>query len=207
MTEGQQPIASDAQPLDDEVRGEIAAWVDRTLKSAGISYASASSQLGLPRDAISKVVNGARDLSAPELLRLGELVQQPWPLSPLPDATSVDGSHARLIEARVAAGFRSARAASEHHGWIESSYRSHENGARPIKRAAAIEYGRGFGVTADWILSGIGEPPVPADPVSSPTSNGTASMTEVGPGQYRLRIDKVVPRTVALQIVALLPDE
>lgn len=49
--------------------------------------------------------------------------------------------------------------------------------------------------------------PVPTDPVSSAASNGTASMTEVGPGQYRLLIDKVVPRMIALQIMGLLPDE
>ena len=43
--------------------------------------------------------------------------------------------------------------------------------------------------------------------VDSPASNRAASMTEIEPGQYRLRIDKIVPRAVALQIMSLLPDK
>jgi len=52
---------------------EVAEWVTKTLKEAGISFAKASRALGLPPDAISKVARGARDLSATEMAQIADL--------------------------------------------------------------------------------------------------------------------------------------
>lgn len=63
----------------------------------------------------------------------------------------------RLREARLAAGFRSARAAAVENGWKESSYRAHEGGTRTIGQDDAERYARrfyaaGVAITAQKIL-------------------------------------------------------
>lgn len=58
----------------------------------------------------------------------------------------------RLIQARIAAGFRSARAAAIRHGWPPSTYASHENGQTPdIPLETAAKYARAFKVSAVWL--------------------------------------------------------
>lgn len=52
----------------------------------------------------------------------------------------------RLAEARIAAGFRSARAAALENGWTESTYRAHESGIRNYDRRDARKYARVFGI-------------------------------------------------------------
>lgn len=66
----------------------------------------------------------------------------------------------RLAAVRLAAGFRSARAAALHCRWPESSYRAHEAGARTIGRDDADRYIRKFrslgakGFSSQYILFG-----------------------------------------------------
>jgi SOS-response transcriptional repressor LexA len=65
----------------------------------------------------------------------------------------------RLKEARLAAGWRSARAAAKENEWPESTYRAHEGGARTIGQDDAERYVRrfrsaGVAVTAQSILFG-----------------------------------------------------
>ncbi|NVM42806.1 helix-turn-helix domain-containing protein [Ochrobactrum intermedium] len=60
----------------------------------------------------------------------------------------------RLMQAREAAGFRSAREAAEHFGWGYSTYASHENGQRGIRLDAARKYARAFKVNIGWLMTG-----------------------------------------------------
>ncbi|MDO6485814.1 helix-turn-helix transcriptional regulator [Shimia thalassica] len=50
----------------------------------------------------------------------------------------------RLKEARIAAGFRSAREAADSFGWTGSTYAAHENGTRGIKPSDIEKYARAF---------------------------------------------------------------
>lgn len=63
-------------------------------------------------------------------------------------------SSARLREARLKAGFPSARAAAIRYGWTVSTYSSHENGQTPVPVKAAKTYAQKFKVSAAWILTG-----------------------------------------------------
>jgi SOS-response transcriptional repressor LexA len=64
----------------------------------------------------------------------------------------------RLQNARRHAGYLSAREASAALGWNANTYKSHENGQRGIKREMAERYGRAYGVSPAWILTGENPP-------------------------------------------------
>lgn len=64
---------------------------------------------------------------------------------------------ARLRQARKDAGFHSAAAAAEALGVKYPTYASHENGSRGIESEALQHYARRFGVSVDWLLTGIGD--------------------------------------------------
>jgi len=68
----------------------------------------------------------------------------------------------RLKRLRTKRGFETAKDAAEAFGWNEVTYRSHENGTRPITLAAARKYALAYGSTAGHILSepGLGSSPV-----------------------------------------------
>lgn len=74
----------------------------------------------------------------------------------------------RLQQARRAAKFETPTKAAEAFGWKASTYRSHENGTRGLRSAAATKYGKAFHVPAEWLLfnRGKGTPvePAPAGP-------------------------------------------
>ena len=53
----------------------------------------------------------------------------------------------RLRNARIAAGFKFASTAATQNRWNQSTYRSHENGTRPIDAEDAERYARGFSKT------------------------------------------------------------
>ncbi|RVU14936.1 LexA family protein [Methylobacterium oryzihabitans] len=55
-------------------REEIEDWLRNGLETSGFSMAEASRQLGIPRDAISKVLKQERELSALELARLATIL-------------------------------------------------------------------------------------------------------------------------------------
>lgn len=65
----------------------------------------------------------------------------------------------RLLIARKAAGFTSARAAALEHGWVISTYNAHENGQNGFKPEDAEKYASAYRVSAGWLLTGEGEGP------------------------------------------------
>lgn len=68
----------------------------------------------------------------------------------------------RLKEARIAAGYETAKAAAEAMGVPVPTYIQHENGARGLPPARAARYGRFFRVAPEWLLYGRGA----ADPIT-----------------------------------------
>jgi hypothetical protein len=85
----------------------------------------------------------------------------------------------RLRDARIAAGFRSARDAALSSDWPESTYRSHESGTRTIGLDDAERYARRFraagaSITAQMILFGNDDEPQPA----APHKSGAAAKSE-----------------------------
>lgn len=67
--------------------------------------------------------------------------------------------------ARERAKFADATLAARRHHWNENTYRSHENGNRPLSRAAAVRYGKAFKVPAGWLLYNEGAGATSLDPV------------------------------------------
>lgn len=62
----------------------------------------------------------------------------------------------RLKWARIQRGLVDATAAATRFGWNVNTYRSHENGSRPISKKAAQAYARAFRVPVGWLLYGEG---------------------------------------------------
>ena len=62
--------------------------------------------------------------------------------------------HERLRSARAQAGFKSARQAALRFGWSVSTYSAHENGQNRFDPEIAKSYGKAFGVSASWLLTG-----------------------------------------------------
>ena len=60
----------------------------------------------------------------------------------------------RLRAAREAAGYPSAKAASERMGIPYPTYAGHENGSRGYYEEEASQYGRTFHVRPEWLLLG-----------------------------------------------------
>lgn len=77
----------------------------------------------------------------------------------------MDEMHERLRQARAAAGFKSARQAALRFGWTVSTYAAHENAQNRFDPDAAKTYGKAFGVSPAWLLTG--EKPA-ADPLNAP---------------------------------------
>lgn len=77
---------------------------------------------------------------------------------------SLDDPDERLIWARKRQKFADATAAARHFGWNENTYRSHENGQRPISKKAAAKYAKGLKVPVGWLLFGEGSMTPPVDP-------------------------------------------
>jgi SOS-response transcriptional repressor LexA len=123
---------------------------------------------------------------------------QPQPVIPMSydaDRMRNDERRKRLIRARQAAGFPSARAAAIAHNWPTSSYGAHENGNRPLNLESVIEYARVFGVEAAQIW---GEPVPRLGPSSNyavaPAWNLGEVVTNVGRATRQI---KVVGRAAA----------
>jgi hypothetical protein len=76
-------------------------------------------------------------------------------------APALDEPHERLQWARRRAGIEDATTAAKRHGWRVSTYLSHENGTRGIKKMAN-EYARAYRVTAAWLMHG--QEAAPVDP-------------------------------------------
>ncbi|MFM1961046.1 MAG: hypothetical protein RL588_2563 [Pseudomonadota bacterium] len=85
----------------------------------------------------------------------------------------MDDRAARLRQARLAAGFETAAAAAEAHGWNRNTYASNENGNAPYSWRRAREYAAAFGVRPDWLYDAQGP------------AQGAAPGAASGPGQPR----------------------
>jgi len=64
---------------------------------------------------------------------------------------------ARLRRARELAGFDTAADAARQFNWAYSTYGGHENGSRGIPSKKILTYATSFNVSAQWLLSGLGE--------------------------------------------------
>lgn len=64
----------------------------------------------------------------------------------------------RLRKARIDAGFADGTEAANALGIPVPTYNSHENGTRGFRADSAARYARRFGVSAEWLLYGKGEP-------------------------------------------------
>lgn len=73
----------------------------------------------------------------------------------------------RLRQARQARGFADAKAAAKFFGFKYNSYAQHENGNRGIQRKVAERYGKAYGVTAGWLLTGEGSRVAAGPPAKS----------------------------------------
>lgn len=81
----------------------------------------------------------------------------------------------RLREARIGAGFKSAKAAATRFGWNYTTYSQHERGIVGITRAAA-DYARAYKISKGWLLYGeAGTAPVETIPLV-----GTAAGAAIG---------------------------
>jgi hypothetical protein len=76
----------------------------------------------------------------------------------------LDDPDERLKWARERAGLKDATAAANKFGWNENTYRSHENGNRPISKKAAAKYAKMLKVPVGWLLFGEGSMTPPVDP-------------------------------------------
>jgi hypothetical protein len=63
----------------------------------------------------------------------------------------------RLRHARLRAGFNRRFAAVEKFGWSYPDYVAHECGQSDLSLQSAKQYARGFGVSVEWLLYGLGE--------------------------------------------------
>lgn len=81
----------------------------------------------------------------------------------------------RLREARIAAGFGSARAAATRHGWTISTYSAHENGQNQYGESDAKEYAKRYKVLSGWLLTGEG----PRTPPKQEDQEPRRKITEV----------------------------
>jgi transcriptional regulator with XRE-family HTH domain len=63
----------------------------------------------------------------------------------------------RLRRARERANLTGPAEAARKFGWNKETYKSHENGARGIRRSVAERYAKAFRVSAAWILTGEDE--------------------------------------------------
>jgi hypothetical protein len=71
------------------------------------------------------------------------------------------------MDARLQAGFRSALAASKHHGWAQKSYYNHERGTVNFGHLVHV-YANAFNTTAETLLDGKESPPqVKVPPIHS----------------------------------------
>lgn len=69
----------------------------------------------------------------------------------------------RITAARKGAGFRSRRAATDEFDWPFDTYVSHEMGRRNPNRSTLRKYASAFGVTLNWLLTGLGDTPRQSD--------------------------------------------
>lgn len=110
----------------------------------------------------------------------------------------------RLQVIRRQRGYAEATDAARRHGWNENTYRSHENGTRPISKGAAASYAKAYKVPAGWLLYGEGDPGVPLSaPLVGYVEAGSSARFFDGEAAEFDRVDLPPgggPQTVAVQV-------
>lgn len=81
---------------------------------------------------------------------------QPADLSP-PVAETLTLVTDRLRHARLRAGVAQRFGVADRFGWSYPDYVAHERGQVSLSLQAAKQYAKGFGVSVEWLLYGIGE--------------------------------------------------
>lgn len=110
----------------------------------------------------------------------------------------------RLKQARINAGYKSAAAFANEHGFTESTYRSYENTNRELTIEAARQIAEALGVPWKWLLFGDGdagvsvasEPPAPKPRAESDIYRLQELDVRAAAGEGAL-IDSPVHQTVA----------
>ena len=95
----------------------------------------------------------------------------------------------RLKIARIAADYKTARAAAETLGVPYPTYAGHENGNRGLEVEAAMQYARRYHVTLNWLL--LGQGPGPKEPDSLKAAFAKLSVPGV-PESVRTRVVEYV---------------
>ncbi len=110
----------------------------------------------------------------------------------------------RLEQARIARGFKDAKAAAAYFGWKYDSYIQHERGERGLSRSAA-RYAKALRVSRAWLLTGEGSAPdsgAPVPIVGAVGAGGTIIYSEPIGGEPDTlpRPPGAPPETVAVEI-------
>lgn len=109
----------------------------------------------------------------------------------------------RLREARIRAGYKTARAAAERVAVPYPTYAGHENGNRAYEPDDAARYGRAFNARPEWLLFGdLGPEPIvqtqdPQPPLAPVVKAIADSLDGLSEGEQRMIAD-VVRRQRAL---------
>lgn len=169
--------------------------------SAGITAEELASKVGRSTSAIRNQENGTNgipsDLAREYAMALG--VEPAWILYGDgvgdPEVHAPAGAAGRLKQARIEAGFDSARKAAAAKGLHPQNLSDHEAGRRQMAARHAAAYGLAFGVSPEWILFG-GECGLPQRPA--------VALTALGDGAARLEVNITLPFPLALQILTLI---
>ena len=112
----------------------------------------------------------------------------------------------RLKDARIKAGFRTAKQAAERLATPYPTYAAHENGSRGILKDEAVRYAKVFKTSPEWILLGRSapagnskEPQPPLAPVVAAIQESLDGLTEAE--------QRMIAETVARHRALLRPDE
>lgn len=113
-------------------------------------------------------------------------------------------SSERLREARIRAGFKSARKAANRFNWKYSTYASHENGQTDVPPDMAREYARAFKTSAGWLLTGEGSATVETVPIvgiaGASADGGISYEFESGELGEAPTVPSGTKRTVAVEV-------
>jgi transcriptional regulator with XRE-family HTH domain len=105
----------------------------------------------------------------------------------------------RLRHARLRAGIAQRFGVADRFGWDYPTYVAHERGQVSLSLMAAKQYAKGFGVSVEWLLYGIGE----MDRRERPRSEATMD-------DLREEVERLTRENAALLVLlksgALTPD-
>jgi DNA-binding XRE family transcriptional regulator len=106
----------------------------------------------------------------------------------------------RLRQAREGAGYRTADAFAKAHDLSDSTYRSHENGARGLTVAVGRHYGELLGVPWTWIMTGE----APLGPNEKAGKGAKSPTPRPAPAARRPRVDIEILSAIVERVEANL---